>query len=114
MREMKGYKVNAPLSFTIRVRDKQMTYKWFNIIGHKTQMSNCKKTKSFVFVARPTQLDLMVTPVLTQAAMTIKTSRSMATDLWAKISSSGLFLYIMQGTTMNNSIIQGMCHLWSV
>lgn len=97
MREMKGYKVNAPLSFTIRVKQKNAGYQWFNIIGHKTQMSNCKKTKSFIFIARPTSLNLGATPSLIQAALTIKTSRSMATDLWAKISQSGLFLYIMQG-----------------
>ncbi|TPX38074.1 hypothetical protein SmJEL517_g00317 [Synchytrium microbalum] len=116
MRELKFSTLNGNISAIYRFRKRIGGYVWVEITGHKYEMKNRKKTKCFVLSGRQRTtgelsqrelaLDWTPSSVLTgDLPLSDRGSLPIKSDIWAKMSVEGFFLYI--SSTSDSQILKG-------
>lgn len=98
MRELQGSEIGKKVSAMYRFRRKHSGFVWIEVLGHKYGIDNRKKTKCFVLSGRVRQTGVLPHGALSnteQAQGSLTNEQVQSMDFWAKLSTYGLFLYIV-------------------
>ncbi|KAJ3215452.1 blue light receptor [Dinochytrium kinnereticum] len=93
MRELKGAAVGGRIECAYRFRRRWSGYVWIEVVGHKYEMRNRKRTKCFVLSARERVGGGLICRDLVGGGST-KASGDWKAALWAKMSPQGLVLFV--------------------